>query len=51
MTFRSPSPPVVFTALFAYAVVAGVVGFAQSAYRREARIQRWNAVFRGGLST
>jgi hypothetical protein len=39
----------VASALVAYAVVAGVIGVAQRATsRREQRVQRWNAVFRGG---
>lgn len=39
----------VASVLVAYAVVAGAIGVAQrSTRRREQRVQRWNAVFRGG---
>jgi len=47
MMFRSPSPAIIVTALIAYAALAGVVGLAQSARRREARVQRWYDAFRG----
>jgi hypothetical protein len=48
MTFRAPTQPMLLTALLTYTVIAGVIGAAQSARaRREARIQRWNDVFRG----
>jgi hypothetical protein len=48
MSFRLLGSPVLLSTLMAYTVLAGIVAVAQSERRRrEARVQRWNDVFRG----